>query len=98
MTSGEDLGRQMLHAIVAADVRGEHREDTLLGLGWALLLMARACRELDESGDEPSDTDLTVGAVIAWLRCECDASLSQIAADLSEHDVDLPGEGLEGIE
>jgi hypothetical protein len=90
MTDAECLGRRMLHAIVAADVRGEHREDTLIGLGCAVLLLARTCREVDESGRFPSGTDLVIGGLIGKLESECDASWEEIEADLRGHGLELP--------
>jgi hypothetical protein len=90
-SDGERLGREMLHAIIKKGIRGEHREDTLIGLGWAVLLVARACRELDEGGRFPSSTDLVIGGLIGKLESECDASWEEIEADLLGHGLELPG-------
>ena len=91
MADAERLGRQMLHAIIKKGIAGESREDTLIGLGWAVLLVARTCRELDESGRFPSSTDLVIGGLINKLESECDASWEAIEADLLGHGLELPG-------
>jgi hypothetical protein len=90
-TDGERLGREMLHAIIKKGIRGEHREDTLIGLGWAVLLVARTCREVNESGRFPSSTDLVIGGLIGKLESEFDASWEEIEADLLGHGLELPG-------
>jgi hypothetical protein len=90
MTDAECLGREMLHAIIKKGICGEHREDTLIGLGCAVLLLARTCREVDESGRFPSSTDLVIGCLIGKLESECEASWDEIEADLLGHGLELP--------
>jgi hypothetical protein len=89
-SDGERLGREMLHAIIKKGIRGEHREDTLIGLGWAVLLVARTCREVDEGDRVPSSTDLVIGGLIGKLESECEASWDEIEADLLGHGLELP--------